>query len=450
MVRKPKQQNLARPVLVAPDNATLHYVNRFLIKAGLKPSSAITAVRGLIKTAKQALEKGAITLLLVPSSKLIKDQLSLVRYVNKTGGIAIVWSSGGDVSTKRMRDAWLLERLLEQAGAVTASHLTVLVEVAKIITVLGMPPLGQIRIKGRLNDLTRRFITAQKIAGIATENKQKSSWFLELSTNDELFLNSAQNKRVALGDPNVTAEALALLNKRNSTDFEVEGPLIEPSWSELDMIVRPPARLLSETTSKRIATYFGIAHPLEKLCSSATEAARFASSITGPVVLKLSKPAFENKSASGGVRIRVQGASAVRRAVHELESLDAALGPPKALGILVSEFVDGDLRVWVRMRDYTKFGRVLLVGPGDIPSNNPQTALAVPASIKEVQRALVDAGLGHSFCADSKIALAITRFAALTEQLGPRIDRAEIHPLVATEAADEALALDALVAIAEP
>jgi acetyltransferase len=219
-----------------------------------------------------------------------------------------------------------------------------------------------------------------------------------------------------------------------------------PDTAVVEAIVRPPGRLLSETTSKRLLAAFGITPPREQLCESATEAVRFAASLDGPAVLKLVKPALENKRDLGAVRIGVLGPSAVRREVHSLRSLGQKLGRPSALGVLVAQQISGGARIWLSMEDHPIFGRILRVGPGDDPLGTPAFVVSAPVDERQALKALSMVGIGAT-AEQRKLGQAIAACSRMADSLGQRIDQLEIHPLVALPGREAAIALDGLVGI---
>ncbi len=451
MKTKAKRRKTPLPVLVAPDRVTVAHVERILGDSDLNPALSITLGRGFTKRVKKHLSTGATALVLIPSPKLFRDQLALVRDAGSLGTSVFVWSSGAVYSDPKSRDAWILERLLEQAGAIATARLPALVESVKILTFLGPTPASGLHIACKPSHLTSLVRSALREFGIVPKSKRKGAWTFKFSGRDKLLLAADEKRNVTISDPHLAAEALALLPwPTTAKASKAPEERVEPRRDEIDLIVRPPARLLSETTSKRLATGFGINLPSERLCDSATEAVRFASSLSGPAVLKLVRPALVEKRAASAVRIGIRGPAAVRRAVHGLDSIAAKLGPPVPLGILVSELIDGGDRIWIKMEDHPKLGRLIIIGPGDSPSKQPTAALSVPATTREAIAAIMDAGLASSSETSAKLGRAVSRFAVMLETLGPRINRAEIHPLVATENSTQGLALDALVGIGAP
>jgi hypothetical protein len=114
----------------------------------------------------------------------------------------------------------------------------------------------------------------------------------------------------------------------------------------------------------------------------------------------------------------------------------------------VATQIDRGARLWLQLADHRRFGRLLIGGPGDHPSSQPSFALTVPIAANAVRAALLRAGIDAPDRTLAALAAAIARFGWMAHDLGDRISRAEIHPLVGTADQDRALALDALIGIA--
>jgi hypothetical protein len=438
-----------KPLLIAPDGTTAAHVAAGLRGAGVTPGEIVDGGRGWAARARKAIKAaGRQLLVLVPAAKLGRAQLDLAQQVTSTGGAVIAWSAGA--SGDSFADEWIIDRLLEQRGARTDERLEVLVQAVQILAFTGLDfRVAEVRIQGRPSALADRLRAAVTSAGLTLVARGGSSTaVLNVTSGGLIQLQGASKRKLPLGDPDSTTQALALLAEpaRTSTAGTVAGFAVEQDV--VDLIVQPPARLLSETASKRLLAAHGIASGKERLCSSPTQATRYASRFSGPVVLKLVRPELSGKLDAGGVATDVFGGAAVRRAFQTLESLAERLGPPAPLGVLVAEQIDGGDRVWVEAAPHGRFGSILLIGPGDRRAVPPLIALSAPPSIDEALRAIVEAGLASTGDRARALAHGIARFGHLVDQLDGRITRAEIHPLVAVDGRDDALALDALVGIA--
>ncbi len=447
MVPKKNKQRI-EPLLIAPDRATLGYVCQALDKAGITCSTTMILRSGMGKKLAERRTDNTSVVILAQGPKNFGDQMLITEAAIEAGHFVLIWSTGTDAVETSAEDAWLLERLLEQLGAVGCSRLSTIVRATKILTACGAAPPNRIRAIGKSSGLKSRLVSALSKVGIKT-GETKTGWSLEVSETSAIVLKSG-SKAVEMTDLSSVVDSISLIRKTALPAVDPEELKIDPLRREIDLIARPPARLLSETTSKRLAACFGLGFPREQLCSSATEAVRFAASIEGPVVAKLVKPSLENKAAIGAVRVDLQSQAAVRRAVHALHALDDSLGPPLALGVLVAEQLKGGDRIWVRLENHPCFGRVLLFGAGDTIDSPPIAVLKTPATIQQAQRAVGRDSLASTKTGTEKLAAAIWRLSVMADQLGDRISRAEFHPLVALPDQEEALCLDGLVAIGAP
>jgi hypothetical protein len=437
-----------KPLLVAPDRVTAAHVAGELHRAGIEPGATFVGGRGWAGRARKAIEAaGSPVMLLVPASKLRRQQLDLAEQVTRAGGAVLAWSAGGAAG---LEGDWLVTRLLEQRGALADERLPVLILATRILSFVGLEPRpATVSIQKRASVVSERLRAAIENCGITSGSARKNSIKLDISTSGELRIAGDHAQSPNLGDPDTAAAALALILGR----AEASGAgRVDPGTVEqdvVDLIVQPPARILSETASKRLLAAYGVPGCAERLCGSPTEATRFAARIGGPSVLKLVRPSLVGKDAAGAVVRDVSGGAAVRRTFQSLESLAERLGPPPPLGVLVAEQIDGGARAWIEMVVHEQFGRLLLIGAGDDPTGRARTVLTAPPSPLEAIRAVERAGLAADSTATRSLATAVVRFGKLVDQLGPRITRAEIHPLVAIDGQPVAKALDALVGIAD-
>jgi len=434
-----------RPILVCRDTAMRRHAGAALAAADLDPIVPKPGTRGLgaaISNADRPL------LVVVPSPSLVGERLDVAaREVLSRGGCILIWSDrarDGGVSD----DLWIAERLLVQRGALADARLPVVAEAARVISAVA-PLEAPIRVVGRAAALASRLSASLRREGAAiAATGRGAGWSAAVATDGSIEIRAARGARVRLGDVDTAAAAIALVTRPRETVDTDDDP---SGFDEevVDLIARPPRRLLSEATSKRLAAAFGLEPGRERLCKSPTEAARFAARLGGPAVLKLVRPALQRKAAAGAVAIGVEGAPSVRSAYHALRSLAPAGELPEPLGVIVAAQIDGGLRMWAVSRDHPRFGRLIEVGPGDEPGERPATVLGSPVSTSEAARALVSGGIAAQ--GDPRIpaaAVALARFCGMAHTLGDSIDRAEVHPLVVPDRGGPALALDVLIGVA--
>ncbi len=429
-------------VVVAPDNTSASLMKSTLTNFGLADTECV-----LPKDLKQDTEpffSNSIRILLIASETALSNELlKITRKVIENGGWAGVWCSPSAASLKP-NDAWLTEQLLMQCGACLSENLDALSAAARFKTLTTMLKTTTIGVKGKSNAVTVRLATALELQGFKISNSQMPIT-LKIEDTGQIFAQSKQQSFL-LGEPTAAALALKLAYRFQFEEAVADIP-IRVNQKDIALVVQPPPRLLSEPASKKLFAAFGMAIPEEHLCQSPSESVRNVTSRIGMSVLKLAKPRLENKQNLGAVIKNIAGASAARRASQILDSLGKSLGPPPSLGILVSEQIEGGLRVWLKMKIHPVIGRIVVCGKGDIPDTQPITAFTVPVTASEVLRAFAYAEIDADTQSLQKIARAVCKFGKVVNDLSDRINRAEIHPLVATDAGSEALVLDALVSI---
>jgi hypothetical protein len=438
-------------MLVAPDRATADYVCRILEKSQVEIGTTIAKTRGCISEASKTIGEKRVVLVLASAPNLGKGQLELVRQVVASGGLVFAWVSHPVDGTSESRDQWYLAKLLEQRGAITLSRLACLSEAVRIVSFFGgLVPRSPVFIKRSSSSLGARVVSSFRKAGIQVSKtpSKKTNLSVSVSSEGEIVFKVGNRRSLVIENLSSFTQALTLLFLAAGSVDAIDEPIVEPERSDIDLIVRPPARLLSETASKRIVKAFGVDAPPEQLCQSPSEAVRFAGTLGSPVTLKLVKPGLQDKKELGAVISDVSGAAAVRRAVQSLLSLASVMGPPKPLGILVSEQLREGVGIWITMADRPAFGRMILIGGEHAPRSDPSVALQVPVTATQAQAALVRAGVVPLSKASAKLARAIARLSVFVSELGSGVERIEIDPLIAADESEEALACDVLVGIA--
>lgn len=432
---------------MAPDRAAASHVAHALGAAGMSAAATVDGRRGWERRATKALERGAIpVLLLIPARNLGRAQLDLVERATAAGGVALAWTGGDAPGTDP--DDQLTARLLEQRGALTDSRLGVLVEAARIVGSRGAGGIAGIRTRGGKGALAARVEASLRREGLEPyRGRARSAVVVETDAAGRVSLRTGPRAQLPVTDLEASAGALALLVRSRPMTRDRTERQPDPDRELIDLIAQPPARLLSETTSKRLLGAYGIDSGVERLCGSPTEAARFWSEVGSRVVLKLVRPELEGKAASGAIVAGVTGAAGVRRAFHSLRSLSDDLGPPEPLGVLVARQLDGGVRIWIRLERHARFGNLVIGGSGDAPAAHPCLALTAPVTAGAALAALERAPIEGRPEQLNALARGMASFGRMAHDLGDRISRAEIHPLVAPDDGTRALALDALIAI---
>ena len=213
---------------------------------------------------------------------------------------------------------------------------------------------------------------------------------------------------------------------------------------------------LSESASTELLARYGIPVSRGKVCTSATEAASFASELGVPVALKVSSKDILHKSDAGLVKLGLSGDDAVNDAFAAIDR-DARRAFPSADidGILVQEMLSGGQEVIVGLSRDPQFGPVVMFGLGGIfvEALGDVALRALPISradaeamVREIRGAKILQGIRGRAPADiDAIVDVILRVAALGTDYGDRIAELDVNPLIVFSRGNGARAADALV-----
>jgi hypothetical protein len=430
---------------LAPDKQTAAVFRRALERAGMSRCEIAHNSGAIEKLMPRLADAASAATLAVLTPSFPRPAAEAVSIASSLGGLAVCaldlmrdGAAGGD--------GWALGQLLSQRGCLPCPDLESAAEAIRLHAFCGGECSPRIRRQPRRSAVARNLeVAAERYGLLCASGEDGAALALEIADSGAVSLRR-RNARLELERPESSLAALALLASRTPSAGR---PAQRPRFDRevVDLIVRPPRRLLSETASKRLLAAFGIALPQERLSTSPTESARFAAELGSPAVLKLVRPETADKSALDAVRTGIVGAAMSRRAHHHLARVGASLGPPAPLGVLVAQEITGGARIWLVGSRHTELGALVVGGRGDRPTAAPEFALAAPASEAEAESALGRAELADTAGQRAALAAAVARFSCLVSELGGRIDRAEIHPLVALDDGP-AVALDALVGVA--
>jgi acyl-CoA synthetase (NDP forming) len=210
---------------------------------------------------------------------------------------------------------------------------------------------------------------------------------------------------------------------------------------------------LSEHASKQLLSAYGIPVTHDILCTSAAEAARAATTIGFPVVMKVASPAAAHKSDLGLVEIGVATASEVRRIYAQLmERAAAALPAGSVEGVLVCEMVRGGVETILGVVADDLFGPTLMFGVGGIAVEvYRDVVFRVPPFDKREARRMVEQIRGLPLLQGARgrpkanigaLVDTIMKVQRLAVDLTGELVELDINPLVARP--DGVVALDAL------
>jgi acetyl coenzyme A synthetase (ADP forming)-like protein len=213
----------------------------------------------------------------------------------------------------------------------------------------------------------------------------------------------------------------------------------------------------AEDDSRRILSCYGFSFPRKRLVTSAAEAARAASAIGFPVVMKISSPDILHKTDVGGVKTGVRSAREAKEAFAEI-TMNAKRFMPSAFinGITVYETVRPGREVIVGATYDRTFGHMVMFGLGGIYVEVlkdvsfriiPVTPDDAYEMVREIRAFPLLKGTRGERPADTDaIVESILKVSCLVRDF-PEIQDIDINPLVALEKG--ATALDARIILSK-
>jgi len=226
-----------------------------------------------------------------------------------------------------------------------------------------------------------------------------------------------------------------------------------PAAARTARLFREPGAL-SEHQSKKVLKAYGIGVTKERLVGSAAEAAKAASAVKYPVVLKVSSPDLLHKSDLGLVKVGLSSAAEVKRAYAELMDTVAKKAPKARVeGVIVSEMVRDGVECVVGVSQDDLFGPVVMFGLGGVMVEvlEDVTFRVPPFDRAEAKRMIAEVkgypllrGARGTAKADvNALVDAIMNVQRLAMDHAGNLAELDINPLVVREKG--AIALDALV-----
>jgi acetyl coenzyme A synthetase (ADP forming)-like protein len=214
---------------------------------------------------------------------------------------------------------------------------------------------------------------------------------------------------------------------------------------------------LAEDDSREILSCYGFSFPRKRLVASAAEAARAASAIGFPVVMKISSPDILHKTDVGGVKISVRSAREAREAFAEITMNTKRFIPSAFInGTTVYETVRQGKEVIVGVTYDRTFGHMVMFGLGGIYVEVlrdvsfrivPVTPDDAYEMVREIRAFPLLKGTRGERPADTDaIVESILRVSCLVRDF-PEIQEIDINPLVALEKG--ATALDARIILSK-
>lgn len=260
----------------------------------------------------------------------------------------------------------------------------------------------------------------------------------------------------ALGFPTVEsfdgccAAVAALVRLQAVSKHPQDVPTVEPARP------LPAEAFRHELGAKRALADAGVPVLAERLVHDADAAARAATEIGYPVVLKIASPDLPHKTEAGGVVVGVGSEAEVRRAYAKMRDRVATKAPHAAIdGVIVAPMAKGVAELILGSRIDPVFGPVVMVGLGGIFAEILHDSAVEMAPVSETQAmamlkslkafAVLDGARGRpraDLDAAARAVAALSRFAAAHADTIAEID---VNPLLLRAEGEGAVALDALL-----
>jgi acetyl coenzyme A synthetase (ADP forming)-like protein len=213
---------------------------------------------------------------------------------------------------------------------------------------------------------------------------------------------------------------------------------------------------LTAPEARGVCEAYGIAVPKEGVARSAAEAARLASDIGFPVVMKIISPQILHKTEAGGVLVGVAAAEQASQAYATLLD-NARKYDPKAeiLGVQVQQMLSGGQEVIIGAVTDPAFGKLVAFGLGGVLVEvlkditfrlAPASAQEATSMLDSIAAAEILRGVRGGKAVDREsLAAMIERVSALVADF-PEISEMDLNPVFASErgatAADVRIVLD--------
>jgi len=240
-------------------------------------------------------------------------------------------------------------------------------------------------------------------------------------------------------------------------DYEIPN---DDSALALRLMLKKRSGALTEKESKEILTHYGIAVTRDIFAADEDAAAKAASEIGYPVVVKVDSEDIAHKSDAGCVVVGLENEDGVRQAFKTVTG-NATKHKKKARvnGVTVQEFVTGGTEVLVGVSTDPHYGQTIVFGLGGIFVEVlddvsirilPIELVDAEHMVEEIKgRAVLEGARGQKPRDIKALAETIWRVADLAGDLEDRIVELDINPLVVFEKGKGVKALDALIVLNE-
>ena len=214
------------------------------------------------------------------------------------------------------------------------------------------------------------------------------------------------------------------------------------------------SRYLNELDANRLLSGYGIPMAKSFLCRDEEDAAKSASELGYPVVMKILSSEILHKTDAGCVFIGVKNEKELRDAYKRiLENARAYKADAVIDGILVQEMAEKGLEMIVGMKLDPQFGPVIMAGSGGIYVEVykditlrllPIDRLEAVKMLKEIKIHKIISGLRGIVYDDEAIIDVLLKVSKLVME-NPDIEEIDINPLFVYEKGRGAKGVDALI-----
>jgi acyl-CoA synthetase (NDP forming) len=254
--------------------------------------------------------------------------------------------------------------------------------------------------------------------------------------------------------PERALRALARVSGRRPA---TEAPRFEQHLQQPTIDLREGLR--SEAESKKVLAELGIRTPAGAMASSPQEALHIAKQIGYPIVLKAQSPSLPHKSDAGGVVLNVHSDEALLESWDSLHESVRRARPELSLdGVLVERMTEKGVELMIGARNYPEWGPVLLVGFGGVLAELIKDVRLLPPDLSQDEitqeiHKLRGSSIFQGFRGTpeldvSSVANVVTAIGRLMHS-APQILEIDINPMVVYANGKGAVALDALISVAQ-
>ena len=257
---------------------------------------------------------------------------------------------------------------------------------------------------------------------------------------------------LVLPDPTRAVRAAAAMMRLGQGYARAEPPL-PPS---LAAPIAIPAAMPNEVEAKRILAAAGVPVVDERLATATNEAAKEASEIGFPVVMKLVSTDIPHKSEIGGVLLNVADYTAAWDGYETLiERAKTAQPNAQIDGVVVAPMILGGVETILGVKVDPAFGPVVLFGLGGIfveilgdvsQRLAPFGVDEAHEMIREVKGfALLDGARGAEPADVDALAAALSRLSVFAHENAERIESIDINPFLVLPKGQGGFAVDAVI-----